>query len=256
VKFDTSMFNLTFDENIQIFIRLILAFLAGGLIGYQREKAEKPAGLRTHILVCIGSALITLVSIYGFGKMGSDPSRIVAQIVSGIGFLGAGTIFRFGTSVKGLTTAASLWAICGVGIAIGVGLYFAALLSVLFIMAVLALLELFEQRLRTRGVHLIQVLISDIPGTIGKIGEKLGEMEVNIKNIKMLREGKTFVLVPGSQKEPDKIFIKVGLRNDEFFEILEGLNKDQEIMIPPANIQDSLPNRGPMGMGGPPPAGM
>jgi putative Mg2+ transporter-C (MgtC) family protein len=125
--------------------------------------------------------------------MGSDPSRIVAQIVSGIGFLGAGTIFRFGTSVKGLTTAASLWAICGVGIAIGVGLYFAALLSVLFIMAVLALLELFEQRLRTRGVHLIQVLISDIPGTIGKIGEKLGEMEVNIKNIKMLREGKSLM---------------------------------------------------------------
>ena len=67
---------------------------------------------------------------------------------------------------------------------------------------------------------------------------------------------KTFVLVPGSQKEPDKIFIKVGLRNDEFFEILEGLNKDQEVMIPPANIQDSLPNQGPMGMGGPPPAGM
>ena len=193
MKFDTSMFNLTFNENIQIFIRLILAFLAGGLIGYQREKAEKPAGLRTHILVCIGSALITLVSIYGFGNMGSDPSRIVAQIVSGIGFLGAGTIFRFGTSVKGLTTAASLWAICGVGIAIGVGLYFAALLSVLFIMAVLALLELFEQRLRTRGVHLIQVLISDIPGTIGKIGEKLGEMEVNIKNIKMLREGKSLM---------------------------------------------------------------
>lgn len=188
VKFDTSMFNLSLNENFQIFIRLLLAFVAGGLIGYQREKAEKPAGLRTHILVCIGSALITLVSIYGFGKMGADPSRIVAQIVSGIGFLGAGTIFRFGPSVKGLTTAASLWAICGVGIAIGVGLYFAALLSVLFIMAVLALLELFEQRLRTKGAHLIRVLILDTPGAIGRIGEKLGGMEVNIKNIKMLRE--------------------------------------------------------------------
>jgi len=187
------MFSLTFTENIQIFIRLILAFLAGGLIGYQREKAEKPAGLRTHILVCIGSALITLVSIYGFGKMGSDPSRIVAQIVSGIGFLGAGTIFRFGTSVKGLTTAASLWAICGVGIAIGVGLYFAALLSVSFIMAVLALLELFEQRLRNKRAHLIRVLISDTPGALGQIGEKLGGMEVNIKNIKMIRERVNFM---------------------------------------------------------------
>jgi multidrug efflux pump subunit AcrA (membrane-fusion protein) len=69
-------------------------------------------------------------------------------------------------------------------------------------------------------------------------------------------EGKTFVLIPGSQKEPGKIFIKVGLRNDEFFEILEGLKKDQEVMIPSVNIQNSLPNRGLMGMGGPPPTGM
>ena len=73
---------------------------------------------------------------------------------------------------------------------------------------------------------------------------------------KFMENGKTFVLVPGSQKDPDKIFIKVGLRNDEFFEILEGLQKDQEVMIPNTNIQDSLSNRGPMGMGGPPPAGM
>ena len=189
VKSDISMLNLTFDENIQIFIRLALAFIAGGLIGFQRERAEKPAGLRTHILVCVGSSLITLVSIYGFGKLGSDPSRITAQIVSGIGFLGAGTIFRFGPSVKGLTTAASLWAIGGVGIAIGIGLYFAALLSVLFIIAALTLLEMFEQRLRTKGVHLVRVLISDTPGSIGKIGEKLGNLGVNIKNIKMLREG-------------------------------------------------------------------
>jgi len=182
------MFNLSIDENLQIFIRMLFAFLAGGLIGYQREKAEKPAGLRTHILVCLGSALITLVSIYGFGKMGSDPSRITAQIVSGIGFLGAGTIFRFGPSIKGLTTAASLWAVCGVGIAIGAGLYFAALLAVFFVFMVLALLELFEQHLRTKGFHIIRILISDTPGSIGKIDETLGKMGINIKNIKMSRE--------------------------------------------------------------------
>ena len=187
-KFGISMFNLTFDENFQILIRMVLAFLAGSLIGYQREKAEKPAGLRTHILVCLGSTLITLVSIYGFAKMGSDPARITAQIVSGIGFLGAGTIFRYGPSVKGLTTAASLWAVCGVGIAIGAGLYFAALLSVLFVITVLALLELFEQRLRTKGIHIIRVLISDSPGSIGKIGEAMGKLGINIKNIKMSRE--------------------------------------------------------------------
>jgi len=187
------MFSLSIDENLQVFIRMLFAFLAGGLIGYQREKAEKPAGLRTHILVCMGSTLITVVSIYGFGKMGADPSRITAQIVSGIGFLGAGTIFRYGPSIKGLTTAASLWAVCGVGIAIGAGLYFAAFLAVLFIFFVLALLELFEQYLRTKGFHTIRILVNDVPGSIGKIGETMGKMGINIKNLKMSRDREALV---------------------------------------------------------------
>jgi putative Mg2+ transporter-C (MgtC) family protein len=99
---------------------LVLAVLLGALIGFERERHDRPAGLRTHILVCMGSALITLVSRDMAGTR-FDPGRIAAQIVSGIGFLGAGTIFRQGSLVRGLTTAASLWVIAGVGMATAAG---------------------------------------------------------------------------------------------------------------------------------------
>src|SRR5688572_6987783 len=96
---------------------LLLAALLGGLVGWERERRDRPAGLRTHILVCLGSALITLVSIQLSGTR-FDPGRIAAQIVSGIGFLGAGTIMRQGNVVRGLTTAASLWTVAGIGMAV------------------------------------------------------------------------------------------------------------------------------------------
>lgn len=107
-------------EDLYLIGKLILAAVFGGIVGYEREVHEHPAGLRTHILVCMGSALMTLVSIK-FQQPYGDPSRIAAQIVSGIGFLGAGTILRQGSMVRGLTTAASLWTVAGIGIAVGVG---------------------------------------------------------------------------------------------------------------------------------------
>jgi putative Mg2+ transporter-C (MgtC) family protein len=99
---------------------LLMAALVGSLVGWERERRDYPAGLRTHILVCVGSALITLVSIRMAGTR-ADPTRIAAQIVSGIGFLGAGTIMRQGNIIRGLTTAASLWTIAGIGMAIAAG---------------------------------------------------------------------------------------------------------------------------------------
>src|SRR6476620_6931619 len=101
---------------LEMVLRLGLSFLVGGLVGFERERRDRPAGLRTHILVCMGAALITLVSRAMAGTR-FDPGRIAAQIVSGIGVLGAGTIFRQGSLVRGLTTAASLWVIAGVGMA-------------------------------------------------------------------------------------------------------------------------------------------
>ncbi|MBI2137328.1 MgtC/SapB family protein [Candidatus Woesearchaeota archaeon] len=110
----------------EVVVRSLLALVAGALIGLEREKTRHSAGIRTHMLVCVGSALITLTSIEMFPE---DSARIAAGIVTGIGFLGAGTIFRDKSNVKGLTTAASIWAVAGMGIALGAGAYFIALVS-------------------------------------------------------------------------------------------------------------------------------
>lgn len=130
----------------QVTWRLFLAAALGGIIGFEREKHHKGmAGFRTHILVSMGSALIMLVSIYIFeiysGKAPVDPARIAAGVVTGIGFLGAGTIIRSGESVKGLTTAASLWTVSGIGLAIGCGFYIAGWASALIAFAALYFLR-------------------------------------------------------------------------------------------------------------------
>jgi len=119
----------------EMVLRLVLAAIAGGIVGYERKKVHKPAGMRTHMLVSTGAALFTLVSISHF----ADSARIVGGIVTGIGFLGAGTIFRSKDSIKGLTTAASLWAVAAVGIGIAVGLYLISVASVILIMIILGL---------------------------------------------------------------------------------------------------------------------
>lgn len=119
----------------EMVLRLVLAAIAGGIVGYERKKVHKPAGMRTHMLVSTGAALFTLVSISYF----ADSARIVGGIVTGIGFLGAGTIFRSKDSIKGLTTAASLWAVAAVGIGIAVGLYLISVASVILIMIILGL---------------------------------------------------------------------------------------------------------------------
>jgi putative Mg2+ transporter-C (MgtC) family protein len=131
------------------FVRLFLAALAGGLIGLEREMRRQTAGLRTHILISIGAALLTLLSIWmsqSFGLDRTDPTRIAAQIVSGIGFLGAGAIMKIGNNTKGLTTAASIWTVAALGMAIGGGMWLPALGALALILATLVLLEPVERR--------------------------------------------------------------------------------------------------------------
>ncbi|MBI2208534.1 MgtC/SapB family protein [Candidatus Woesearchaeota archaeon] len=120
----------------EILLRLVIAAVIGGIIGFERRAVHKPAGLRTHMLVSLGSALFTILS---FGVFANDPARIIAGIVTGIGFLGAGTIFRAKDHIKGLTTAASLWAVSAVGIGIGLGEYFLVAVSTVLILLVLQL---------------------------------------------------------------------------------------------------------------------
>ncbi len=116
-------------------LKLVLALILGGLIGWERERIHKPAGLRTHMLVCMGSALITIVSI---GYFVEDYARIIAGIITGIGFIGAGTIIAQGTKgIHGLTTAAALWAVAAIGICVGIGWYVLAVAATILIMLIL-----------------------------------------------------------------------------------------------------------------------
>ena len=133
-------------------VRLVLSFIAGGLIGLEREASRQTAGLRTHVLVCVAAALVMLVSAFGFADIldkdhvALDPSRIAAQVVSGIGFLGAAAVLRLGNSIKGITTAASIWAAAAVGLAIGAGLFVPAAMAVGLILVALVALEAIERR--------------------------------------------------------------------------------------------------------------
>lgn len=116
-----SMDALWSDLHPVMLLRLALAAGLGAFVGYERERVGKPAGVRTHGMVALGSALFTVISVFGFGSIG-DPARIAAQVVTGIGFLGAGAILHEGASVQGLTTAASLWVTAAIGMAVGVGM--------------------------------------------------------------------------------------------------------------------------------------
>ena len=137
--------------DIEIITRIALSVLVGGIIGFEREQHRRAAGLRTHILVCVGSTVITLTSLYisdhysGLSQ-NCDPSRIAAGIITGIGFLGAGTIIRFKASVLGLTTAASLWGVAGIGLALGTGFYKAALFATAIIFITLVVLGRLARR--------------------------------------------------------------------------------------------------------------
>jgi putative Mg2+ transporter-C (MgtC) family protein len=121
------------DIDVITVARVLLAFLLGGVVGFERERVRRPAGLRTHMLVAAGCACFTVASVYGFDGLGTvrDPARLAAQILTGIGFLGAGTIFRTGSTVRGLTTASSIWVTASIGVVAGLGMFWLALFTTL-----------------------------------------------------------------------------------------------------------------------------
>ena len=136
---------------ISLAIRLAMGLVLGAIIGFERELQRQPAGFRTHSLVSFGSALFTVVSGYGFGGGDNiDPTRIAAQIVSGIGFIGAGTILQYRGHIRGLTTAASLWAVAGIGMAAGAGLFIVAIIGTVLILVILRIFDWVEDRARRR----------------------------------------------------------------------------------------------------------
>ena len=148
-----------FDANIwSMILKLVISLVLSGLIGFERETHDRPAGLRTHILVSVGSTLITLCS-YSISQSVAgvifDPGRVTAQIVTGVGFLGAGTIIHQGSMVRGLTTAASIWTVAGIGIAVGIGgdMFYLALAASVLVFATLTTVRNIEQNVLSRHVE-------------------------------------------------------------------------------------------------------
>jgi uncharacterized membrane protein YhiD involved in acid resistance len=142
--------SLTVGAQFELALRLIAGLALGAIIGFERELHRQPAGFRTHSLVALGAALFAIISGYGYGGAAIDPTRITAQIVSGIGFIGAGTILQYRGHIRGLTTAASLWSVAAIGTATGTGLYVLAALGTVLILVVLSLLDRVESFARRR----------------------------------------------------------------------------------------------------------
>lgn len=182
-------------EYIDILIKIFFSIILGGLIGLERERRNRPAGLRTHILVSLGSCLFTISSIE-FSKIygnGVDPSRIAANIVTGIGFLGAGTIMKEGLTIKGLTTAATIWLSSAIGLTCGLGSFITAILTTIFAYLILILVRSFEYERLKKGednLKIFNVKVTDKPGQLGKIGTIFGKYGIQIKNVKFERDEK------------------------------------------------------------------
>lgn len=197
----------------EVVLRLILGAILGGLIGLEREVHNRPAGLRTHVLVTVGSTLIMLVSMYGFQGFGTngtggEPARLAAQVVSGIGFLGAGTIMREGNDVRGLTTAASLWVSGGIGLAIGSGYYLGASVTTAIVLFTLTSLGFFERRVFRGKYQRMELICRERNGLIGEIGLNLGNLGIGIKDIKLSgydSENESEIKISISIKSPGKL---------------------------------------------------
>ncbi|WP_141500832.1 MgtC/SapB family protein [Paenibacillus luteus] len=179
-------------NEIDLTIRVLTAAALGGLVGFEREWSNHAAGLRTHILVCIGSAAIMLLSIYGFNQFVNesnvrmDPARLAAQVISGIGFLGAGAIMRDGSKVSGLTTAASIWVVAAIGLCVGAGFLFAAVLTtVIVLISLFALNKLENQMMRHRRHRQLIIGVIDKPGMIGNVFTQLGEQGIQVTKMSL-----------------------------------------------------------------------
>jgi len=166
-------------------VRILVSFFIGMLIGIERETHDQPAGLRTHILISIGATVVMLISIFipqTFTNLqNGDPGRIAAQVVSGIGFLGAGAILKYGADVKGLTTAASIWAMAALGLAVGAGMYIIGFIGAAVILFALTIMNLFEKRVfKERTVRKIELYIKKKDSNIQALKDILKGQDIRI----------------------------------------------------------------------------
>ncbi|OPF51023.1 methyltransferase [Clostridium baratii] len=209
----------------EVALRVVLAIIIGGIVGFNREYENRPAGFRTHVLVCLGATVAALIQVQlGYyvideiarnpnlsGVLSVDTGRVICQVISGVGFLGAGTIIRTKVSVKGLTTAASIWAVACVGIAVGMGFYTISILSGIGIVIVLVLLKRFEYRFINKlDTIKFKIEYTDKIKVIKEINKTLEADEITIKNIEFIncddrRECIYTLLLPQTIKQNELI---------------------------------------------------
>lgn len=162
--------------------------LLGAVVGLERERVHRGAGLKTHVLVCVGSALFTIISIQGFNVPGhtNDPARLAAQIVSGIGFLGAGTIMKQGSTIRGLTTAASLWVVAGIGTAAGAGQDVAALIATVIVVVSLYGFKRIERGIGKADIIHLEIRALNTPTRVDEMREVLKGLGVRYSNVRIV----------------------------------------------------------------------
>lgn len=201
-----------------IIVRLLYGSILGGIVGFERERRNHSAGFRTHILICLGATMLMLLSLYipqQFGSPVHDPGRIAAQVVSGIGFLGAGAIVRLGMDVRGLTSAASIWVIAGLGLLCGAGMYLTALISVAIMLFVLEVLDRASRALFPKGEHRLLVVSGErLQDRLPELQNLAAQLGIQVRGISLDYESKK-----------------------------EGTRVAMEITVPPSLAPDLLINR-------------
>ncbi len=188
-----NIFNEILSWEWEYLLRLVVACLCGACVGFERSRRFKDAGVRTHVMVTLGAALIMIVSKYGFQDipalemMKVDASRVASNVVTGVGFLGAGVIFFKGTSIKGLTTAAGIWTTAGIGLALGSGMYFVGIMSALIMIIAQFFLHRILKSVDSYSTSEISVSLQNEPGAIDEFRSQLEEENLVIQACKIIK---------------------------------------------------------------------
>ena len=202
-------------------LRIVISFVIGAIIGVERETHNQPAGLRTHILISFGATIAMMVSIYipqtFTDFQNGDPGRIAAQVVTGIGFLGAGAILKFGGDVKGLTTAASIWAMAALGLAVGAGMYTISFIGLLVIIFALTIMDIFEKKVfKERTYRKIEIIVKKKDLNIEAIKVEFHKLDIKIlstgfeRNIHETNDKVTFMVGVTKKLNVQKLIELIG----------------------------------------------
>src|SRR6266478_6647731 len=202
-----------------IALKLLLAAVLGGVIGLERELRDKPAGLRTNILICLGSTLFMSISTRVAEVLGGDPTRIAAQIISGIGFLGAGAVLHSHGFVLGLTTAATIWVVAGVGMALGSGMYSVAVFATAMSLVTLYFLSFVEDRIQGRRSYSYSLVVSDLNQALASINRVLQESSVSAASFNFKKRTDNY-----------RVWFNLVIPRDKNIKIIQRLSEIPEII--------------------------